>query len=831
MISHANRNLLAAIAGATLLFGSSVASAKGANDLGSLELQNPAAMEFGDEIRGASVKALFGSNVESVDRLLVCGDSEPDAGEECDDGNTTPGDGCSATCTIEPGFLCTDAVAGQSSLNVIGDGSFELNDGSWTISGWIAGRCNGALCLGDPTANFASDGEFWVWVGGVGDTPNSGSAVQTVALPANASTLTFDVLSAASGCGDSTINVQVNSAVQWSYEDQGNGECITAAPFDYENVSIDISAFAGTTVTITLFGDYVPAGGGLNANWFFDNFRIDVPLVPPVPPVPSACSAVVCGDGLQAGIDPSLNGSTVEACDDGNTTPGDGCSATCTIEEPDFVCDDAVIPAASGDDISDGSLEEGSPNPFWAETGTQFDPICSDIFCGATLSSDGAFFAWFGGSSMPNAQTLTQDVDISATSTDLTFQLLVGVCDSANDSLTIEINGNEEYRYDCTADTSGFETVTVEITAYQGTTATVQINGNTEATNGSNSNFFVDEISILDNAPFAGEPSACFELPTSCDTIEQFEAGIPAGWTVINLGADAADGWGTTTDGICGSQNWPGGNVTGGGGIAACADSDATGQIDIDAGGGMGTPLEMDTYLCSPALDLSQVTDPQFSFLVNFQSAENDLNDNGTPTDTSDDFDDDFLEVLINVDDMGGTLGAPNAFTVPAYSSLGQVFDHLDGSLAISPDAALSADLTAQNALTEAYVCFHYLATYSWYAQIDNAGLRGSECVAPVDSDLDGVPDSIDNCTNVPNAGQQDGDGDGYGNLCDADFNNDCIVNPIDLGLFRTVFFTNDPEADLNSDGIVNPIDLGLFRTLFFTTPGPSATDTLNCNP
>ena len=34
-------------------------------------------------------------------RPLVCGDGELDAGETCDDGNTTPGDGCSAGCQTE----------------------------------------------------------------------------------------------------------------------------------------------------------------------------------------------------------------------------------------------------------------------------------------------------------------------------------------------------------------------------------------------------------------------------------------------------------------------------------------------------------------------------------------------------------------------------------------------------------------------------------------------------------------------------------------------------------------------------------------------------------
>jgi fibro-slime domain-containing protein len=39
----------------------------------------------------------------------VCGDGNVDmaAGEECDDGNTVPGDGCSADCKLEAGFNCT----------------------------------------------------------------------------------------------------------------------------------------------------------------------------------------------------------------------------------------------------------------------------------------------------------------------------------------------------------------------------------------------------------------------------------------------------------------------------------------------------------------------------------------------------------------------------------------------------------------------------------------------------------------------------------------------------------------------------------------------------
>ncbi|MFK7887691.1 MAG: thrombospondin type 3 repeat-containing protein, partial [Gammaproteobacteria bacterium] len=90
------------------------------------------------------------------------------------------------------------------------------------------------------------------------------------------------------------------------------------------------------------------------------------------------------------------------------------------------------------------------------------------------------------------------------------------------------------------------------------------------------------------------------------------------------------------------------------------------------------------------------------------------------------------------------------------------------------------------------------------------------------DTDDDGIDDALDNCVEIANSAQVDADLDQFGNRCDADFNNDCIVNAIDLGYFRTVFFTADPLADLNADGIVNAIDLGLFRTLFFSMPGPS---------
>jgi trimeric autotransporter adhesin len=98
------------------------------------------------------------------------------------------------------------------------------------------------------------------------------------------------------------------------------------------------------------------------------------------------------------------------------------------------------------------------------------------------------------------------------------------------------------------------------------------------------------------------------------------------------------------------------------------------------------------------------------------------------------------------------------------------------------------------------------------------------------DSDCDSVPDSVDNCILADNSTQRDTDGDGIGNACDADLDQNCIVNFSDLGIFKQVFFTADPNADFDGNGQVNFVDLGVLKLEFFHAPGPSGVPNL-CNP
>ncbi|MEM9387461.1 MAG: hypothetical protein AAGA68_20570 [Pseudomonadota bacterium] len=92
------------------------------------------------------------------------------------------------------------------------------------------------------------------------------------------------------------------------------------------------------------------------------------------------------------------------------------------------------------------------------------------------------------------------------------------------------------------------------------------------------------------------------------------------------------------------------------------------------------------------------------------------------------------------------------------------------------------------------------------------------------DSDLDedGIANDADNCTLVANADQRDSNGDGYGNRCDADLDDNCVVDARDWFIMRDVIGTDDPDADLDGDGIVNGADALRLFSLRFSPPGPS---------
>jgi len=108
------------------------------------------------------------------------------------------------------------------------------------------------------------------------------------------------------------------------------------------------------------------------------------------------------------------------------------------------------------------------------------------------------------------------------------------------------------------------------------------------------------------------------------------------------------------------------------------------------------------------------------------------------------------------------------------------------------------------------------------------------------DMDADGVPDDQDNCILVPNGPllglsdvsspsyvpQQDGDDDGYGNACEADFNNDGGSFGLDdiSSMLNAMNNSQHPaEMDINSDGGVGLDDFShAWNEMLAQLPGPS---------
>jgi subtilisin family serine protease len=106
---------------------------------------------------------------------------------------------------------------------------------------------------------------------------------------------------------------------------------------------------------------------------------------------------------------------------------------------------------------------------------------------------------------------------------------------------------------------------------------------------------------------------------------------------------------------------------------------------------------------------------------------------------------------------------------------------------------------------------------------------ESSATLVCADDDGDGACDSEDNCLARANPEQTDTDADGFGNVCDGDFDNDGLTLPSDFEIFDRDFSETGIDSgvgtDMDGDGLVLPNDFELWQAQFESggLPGPSA--------
>jgi hypothetical protein len=179
----------------------------------------------------------------------------------------------------------------------------------------------------------------------------------------------------------------------------------------------------------------------------------------------------------------------------------------------------------------------------------------------------------------------------------------------------------------------------------------------------------------------------------------------------------------------------------------------------------------------------------------------------------------------------------------PASNPLGPDLDNIQGELLLPFSVPVGAA-----SFTGPMFAFESLTVVSWNGsacvaagtvkdqffgppQLATAQVIGSD----VDSDLDGVLDAVDNCSDVPNGflgntemcdAQEDGDLDGYGNPCDFDADGDGATSVNDAIEFfaQSNIVGTDPRFDPDCDGATSINDaIAAFQSSNrVDVPGPS---------
>ena len=329
-------------------------------------------------------------------RIPSCGDGIVEGAETCDDGNAQPGDGCSDTCQVETGWLCTGAPS-LCRETLCGDGIVEgtetCDDGNLDDGDGCSSLCaveTGFSCFGSPSTCY--DATFTGGANTCADPGFMNSETLRVAGTDFTADFTNDHSFGGSGCtygvGAEAIFAAVVTAGQIvKLSEHGNLDTVLRIlPATCDNsatcsVSDDLGTneSAGVTYTATQDGVIFLVVEAYSASPSLKAYDIRISIRTPT-----------CGDGIIEGA---------ETCDDGDAQPGDGCSDTCQVETGwlctgtpslcrETLCGDGIVEGTETCD--DGNLDDGDGCSSLCEVETGYSCFGSPSVCYDATFTGGA---------------------------------------------------------------------------------------------------------------------------------------------------------------------------------------------------------------------------------------------------------------------------------------------------------------------------------------------------------------------------------------------------------------------------------------------------------
>lgn len=275
---------------------------------------------------------------------------------------------------------------------------------------------------------------------------------------------------------------------------------------------VDLSGLAGPGDSVKLRFDFGVDGCNGIIGWYVDEvdvYSCSAPQAPIISVSPSSLFSQQPTDEVitktltisnNGGLD--LDWSVGEGGVLPKTLPSPNLPDVGKARTPGTPAASAARPAApSLDYVQDGSFEGGTPSAAWEEFSTNFGtPLC-DPSCGGPPAATGSWYAWFGGIATYEEGVITQTVTMPAGGlADLSFNLLVGVCDSPADYLEVLVDGVQVYEVDGGSPLCGdanYALQQINLDAYaDGGSHTLVFHSEIFTNNTSYSNFFLDDVAI-----------------------------------------------------------------------------------------------------------------------------------------------------------------------------------------------------------------------------------------------------------------------------------------------------------------------------------------------